>query len=772
MELSEIRNEHKFNKENLHRYLMQNVDDFPRTSSKLNIQQYRMGQSNPTFLLEKDDKKFVMRKKPPGQLLKGAHQIDREYQIQKALYNIGFPVPKQYIYCCDTNIIGTEFYIMAHVDGRIFRDPSLPGVHPRERAQIYASMNKTLAQLHDVYWRSIGLESYGKHSDYCKRQVSTWSRQYESAGSMASLPSVASANQLMKWLPANLPVDAKNTCIVHGDFRLDNLIFHEKLPAVVAVLDWELSTLGDPYADLAYNCLPYVWPKEIPLSIGVKNSSMSDLANVPGIWSLDDYLKLYCKIRSVPHPIPSWNFYQVLAFFKSMSISQGVYARSVLGNASSNIAIPHKYVKVLADAGIELVKSCEIVSDSDLSILQPQPGSAKGQKLLVAVKEFMKEHVYPAEKIYFEQLQESDTPWTVIPIMNTLKSKAKAAGLWNLFLPGVSGISVLEYAYMAEEMGRSLIAPEVFNCSAPDTGNMEVLYMYGNAEQKKSWLQPLLEGEIRSCFSMTEPQVASSDATNMECTMTRVGDEYLINGRKWWSSGAGDPRCKLIILMGRTGDTKNRHSSHSMIIIPMETPGVTKIRPLTVFGSVDAPHGHLELKFDNVRVPASNLILGEGKGFEIAQGRLGPGRIHHCMRLIGLAERSLTLMCDRAFQRKAFRKRLIEMGVIQHKIAECRIAIDQARLLVLKAAHTIDVKGTKAAKLQVAMIKVAVPRMAMSVIDEAIQVHGGAGVSSDTPLAQFYAGARSLRIADGPDEVHLSQIAKHEIFTQSKKSML
>ncbi|XP_071947179.1 acyl-CoA dehydrogenase family member 11-like [Antedon mediterranea] len=773
MDLSQVREEHRFDEAALHQYLIQNVNDFPKTASQLKIHQYRMGQSNPTFLLEKNGQKFVMRKKPPGQLLKGAHQIDREYHIQKVLYNIGFPVPKQYCYCADAKIIGTEFYVMEHVAGRIFRDPSLPGIEPRERTKIYTAMAMTLARLHDVFWRSLDLQNYGKQTDYCKRQVSTWSRQYEGATKMASLPVVASANDLLKWLPDNIPKDAKNACIVHGDFRLDNLVFHERIPSVIAVLDWELSTLGNPFADIAYNCLPYIWPKNMPLTIYDQNSTVSDLSSIAGIHSHENYVKLYCKFRMIPHPIPNWYFYQVLAFFKSMSISRGVYARRVLGNASSDLASNlQDSVTNLANTAMDLVRSYEMDNYSDLPILQTQPMSAKGRKILEEVKEFINQHVYPAEQIYYQQLKESATPWTVIPVMEQLKAKARKAGLWNLFLPGVSGISVLEYAYMAEEMGRSPIASEVFNCSAPDTGNMEVLHMYGNEEQKKTWLEPLLNAKIRSCFGMTEPQVASSDATNMECTMKRVGEEYVINGRKWWSSGAGDPRCKLIILMTRAGDMKSRHSSHSMIIVPMETPGITKIRPLSVYGSEDPPHGHLELKFENVRVPASNLILGEGRGFEIAQGRLGPGRIHHCMRLIGLAERSLGLLCDRAFQRKAFKKRLIEMGVIQHKIAECRISIDQARLLVLKAAHTIDVRGVKAARQQVAMIKVVVPRMAVSVIDEAIQVHGGAGVSSDTPLAGFYAIARSLRIADGPDEVHLSQIAKQEILAQSKKSML
>jgi acyl-CoA dehydrogenase len=365
------------------------------------------------------------------------------------------------------------------------------------------------------------------------------------------------------------------------------------------------------------------------------------------------------------------------------------------------------------------------------------------------LRAFMEEHIYPNEQTYYAQIEE-------------LKAKAREAGLWNLFLPE-NGLSNLEYAPLCEIMGRSMMAPEVFNCSAPDTGNMEVLARYGTPEQQEQWLKPLLAGEIRSCFAMTEPAVASSDATNIESSIVRDGDEYVINGRKWWTSGAGDPRCKIAIFMGKTDPSAPRHKQQSMILVPMDTPGVKVERLLTVFGYDHAPHGHAEISYENVRVPASNMLLGEGRGFEIAQGRLGPGRIHHCMRCIGVAERALEEMCQRVKQRVAFGKPIAEQGTIRTDIANSRMEIEQARLLVLKAAHMMDTVGNKVARTEIAMIKVVVPLMTLRVLDRAIQAHGGAGVSQDTFLASAWANVRTLRLADGPDEVHREAIAKLEL---------
>jgi acyl-CoA dehydrogenase len=393
--------------------------------------------------------------------------------------------------------------------------------------------------------------------------------------------------------------------------------------------------------------------------------------------------------------------------------------------------------------------------------------SDKVQELRKKLTEFMEAYIYPNEKIYRNQLnQQSDRFGSVPPIIEEIKQKAKAEGLWNLFLPDNeygAGLTNLEYAPLCEIMGRSVVGPEAFNCNAPDTGNMEVLVRYGSEKQKKEWLEPLLTGEIRSCFSMTEPDVASSDATNISTSIVKDGDEYVINGRKWWSSGAGDPRCKIAIVMGKTNPDAPRHEQQSMILVPMDTPGVKIERMVPVFGYDDAPHGHAEITFENVRVPAENIIWGEGKGFAIAQGRLGPGRIHHCMRLIGLAERALEDLCKRVQERETFGKKLSEQGVIQEWIANSRIEIEQARLLTLKAAYMMDTVGNKEAKTEIAMIKVVAPNMALRVLDRAIQAFGAAGVSDDFTLAYHWANARTLRIADGPDEVHRRQIAKLEL---------
>ncbi|MBY0096817.1 acyl-CoA dehydrogenase [Mesobacillus maritimus] len=392
--------------------------------------------------------------------------------------------------------------------------------------------------------------------------------------------------------------------------------------------------------------------------------------------------------------------------------------------------------------------------------------SDKVKELQQKLTKFMDDYVYPNEKLYYEQIDPQDRFGKVPPIMEELKQKAKDNGLWNLFLPESelgAGLTNLEYAPLCEIMGRSSIAPEVFNCAAPDTGNMEVLVRYGKEEHKEKWLQPLLNGEIRSCFSMTEPDVASSDATNIEASIIRDGDEYVINGTKWWSSGAGDPRCKIAIVMGKNDPNAPKHEQQSMILVPLDTPGVTIKRVLPVFGYDHAPHGHAEIEYKNVRVPASNMLWDEGKGFAIAQGRLGPGRIHHCMRTIGAAERALELLCKRVQEREAFGKKLAQQGVIQEWIADSRIEIEQARLLTLKAADMMDKVGNKEAKAEIAMIKVVAPNMALNVIDRAIQAFGAAGVSEDTPLAASWANIRTLRLADGPDEVHRRAIARHEL---------
>ena len=391
--------------------------------------------------------------------------------------------------------------------------------------------------------------------------------------------------------------------------------------------------------------------------------------------------------------------------------------------------------------------------------------SKRARDVHAHVSRFMDEHVFPNEGLAARQVGEGDR-WGPVPIMESIKAKAKAQGLWNLFLPESeygAGLTNLEYAPLCELMGRSAIGAEPFNCSAPDTGNMETLVRYASEEIRQEWLVPLLEGEIRSAFCMTEPDVASSDATNIRSRIERDGDDYVLNGRKWWASGAGDPRCKVFIFMGKSDPDAPRHRQQSMIVVPRDTPGVTIERTLSVYGYDHAPHGHAEIAFENVRVPAKNLLLGEGRGFEIAQGRLGPGRIHHCMRSIGAAERALSLMCERVLAREAFGRPLSEMGSIRQDIARSRIEIDQGRLMVLNAAHLMDTVGNKAARKEISMIKVIAPSMALRVIDRAVQAHGAMGVSGDTVLAALWAHERTLRLADGPDEVHLEAVARREI---------
>ncbi|XP_010130784.1 PREDICTED: acyl-CoA dehydrogenase family member 11, partial [Buceros rhinoceros silvestris] len=730
------------------------------------------GQSNPTFYLEKDGQAYVLRKKPHGPLLPRAHRVDREYRVQKALFSAGFPVPEPLLYCSDVSVIGTEFYIMQHVQGRIFRDPSLPEVGPAERSALYIAMMEALALLHSFDVPSLGLQGYGRGPGYCRRQVSTWKRQYDAAAQTGA----PAMDRLAEWLADNLPPGDEEESLIHGDFRIDNIIFHPTEARVLAVLDWELSTTGHPLADLAYATMFHFW------SPAMKDLGQGTVFGFKGTIetpSFEELVSIYCRCRGISTALSSFNFFLALSYFKMAAIAQGVYARYLLGNAAAeNSREFAKVVKPLAERGLELSKRSSFGSSS--STHRSVSGelfhqSRRGQGVLLKVQQFMKQHVYPAEKEiikYYTECGNTEDKWKKPPLLERLKEMAKAEGLWNLFLPDVSGLSQLDYALIAEEMGKCFFAPEVFNCHAPDTGNMEVLHMYGTEEQKEKWLEPLLEGKISSCFCMTEPDVASSDATNMQCSIERDGSSYVINGKKWWSSGAGNPNCRVAIVMGKTkSSSASRYEQHSMIIVPMDTAGLRLIRPLSVFGYLDEIHGgHFEIHFNDVRVPVSNMILGEGRGFEIAQGRLGPGRIHHCMRSLGAAETALRIMCQRAAQREAFGKKLYHHEVVAHWIAECRLGIEQARLLTLKAASRIDAVGNRKARKEVtSMTKVVVPRAVLKVIDCAIQVCGGAGVSQDFPLASLFAYTRTLRLADGPDEVHRSTIARWELQDQAKQ---
>ncbi|KAK9814257.1 hypothetical protein WJX72_003022 [[Myrmecia] bisecta] len=782
---------HRLDEAKLQQYLQREVADFPKSSS-LAVRQFSHGQSNPTYLLQAGNARYVLRKKPPGRVLASAHAVEH------------------------ASVLGTPFYVMEHVQGRIFVDPTLPSLAPAERAAAYRSMAHTLAALHSVDPVRVGLGNYGRLSGYCSRQVWRWKQQYLAQVQGQPLPQMQS---LIAWLETHIPESDGNasvTRISHGDYRIDNLIFHpNSTERVLAVLDWELSTLGHPLADLAYSAMAYHLPK----GIDALPTLPSQLP--PGIPSEREYVAMYCKARGIAVPDPTTlSFFMALSLFRAAAILAGVGARAQLGNASHKNAQQVGSLSVvasLAQSALDAISGAAAVprgissmasSSGTLSANAPavfgtQGGTHGGpvlrnmssllprrlrimqQQLVAVVKQFMAEHIYPAEHI-LEAHSAGANKWNIHPLVEQLKQKAKAAGLWNLWLPahmasGLAhlaeaggaqllgpGLTNLEYAYISEVLGRSVWASEVFNCSAPDTGNMEVLARYGSPQQQRRWLVPLLKGEARSCFAMTEPAVASSDATNIQSSIRREGDSYVINGRKWWASGAMDPRCKVAIFMGKTDTSAATHKQQSMILVPMDTPGVKIIRPLDVFGFDDAPHGHAEMLFENVRVPAGNILLGEGRGFEIAQGRLGPGRLHHCMRLVGMGERALELMAQRGLQRVAFKKRIAEHGAFRADLARCRMELDAARLMVLAAAHALDKDGNKAARGKIAAAKVFAPNVVLRVIDAAIQAHGAGGVSNDFPLARLWAGARTLRIADGPDDVHLVSIARLELARVSK----
>ncbi|KAG6582199.1 putative acyl-CoA dehydrogenase IBR3, partial [Cucurbita argyrosperma subsp. sororia] len=820
--LGHVRPAHELDLNALLHYCSANVPAFPPSPSNFRVSQFGHGQSNPTYLIEvasgASSKRYVLRKKPPGTLLQSAHAVEREFQVLRALGDYTqVPVPKVFCLCSDSSVIGTPFYVMEYLDGRIFLDPNLVGVAPETRRAIYLEAAKCLASLHSVDVNAISLEKYGQPKNYCKRQIERWAKQYIASTSDGKVDGNPKMFALIDWLRQHIPSEDSSGVtagLVHGDFRIDNLIFHPTEDRVIGILDWELSTVGNQMCDVAYFCLPYILDSHSDrpnTAQGFNNIGTSE-----GIPSLAQCLAYYCSITGRPWPFSTWKFYVAFSIFRGAAIYAGIYSRWIMGNASGgeSARIAGDKANAFIDSAWSFIEQKSLLPenppfDSIVQVDSQYTGkeneewsvekqtndggkfvpNKKVMQLRNKLIKFMEDHIYPMENEFYK-LAQSPLRWTIHPEEEKLKEMAKKEGLWNLWIPfdsadrarkllfngtspilstGVdklllgAGLSNLEYGYLCEIMGRSIWAPQVFNCGAPDTGNMEVLLRYGNKQQLHEWLIPLLEGKIRSGFAMTEPQVASSDATNIECSIKREGDTYVINGRKWWTSGAMDPRCRILIVMGKTDVTAAMHKQQSMILVDIQTPGVVIKRPLTVFGFDDAPHGHAEILFDNVRVPATNILLGEGRGFEIAQGRLGPGRLHHCMRLVGAAERGMQMAVQRALSRKVFGKLIAEQGSFLADIAKCRVELEKTRLLVLEAADQLDRLGNKKARGTIAMAKVAAPNMALQILDMAMQVHGAGGLSSDTVLAHLWATTRTLRIADGPDEVHLGTIAKLEL---------
>ena len=784
------------------------------------LTQFAHGQSNPTYLLTLGEQKLVLRKQPPGKLLRGAHAIDREYKVMTALgEKTDVPVPKMRLFVEDADVLGTPFFVCDYVGGRFFDDPLCTGAgSPQEVGALYGGFLSAIAKLHTADYKAAGLGDFGKEGGYVARQTKVWTAQYRAA---ETEPNDA-FERLVAWLPEAMPADDDLTTLVHGDLRVDNCIFSPHAPHVVAMLDWELSTLGHPAADIALATMPYDTPEQMPKAFRGFGANPLGL----GVPSEQGFIDAYVDATGLPSVRDHLDYYRAFCCFRMASILQGVYKRSLSGQASSadgaqvgklagavaklGASIAARYEKTpdrltrAAGAGAAFAKvmgaapptaaSTGASSASSAASAATADGASAGMAAdeYLALKqrlvEFMHEEIYPNEAVFAQQCHaaSASNEWTHPPVMVELMAKAKARGLWNLFLPCDSaalvdgrygaGLTNLQYADLCEIQGTSIhgeMAAQATNCTSPDTGNMETIARFGTDEQKARWLKPLLEGKIRSCFAMTEPDVASSDATNVSIDIRKDGSDYVINGRKWWCTGAGSLHTKIMILMGKTDPAESTYKQQSMLLVPMDTPGIRLVRPLSVFGDDDAPKGHMEIAFEDCRVPQTSILWGEGKGFEIAQRRLGPGRIHHCMRAIGQAERALSLMCARAESRVAFGKPLAKRDAIIDSIAKCRADIDGMRHLVREAARLMDTKGNTDhhTRQLLSIVKAKVPYAVQQIADQAMQVHGAAGICQDTPLATIFASARLLRFADGPDEVHWRKAGQLELQYQRESRL-